>query len=375
TSGNVLMLRNDRTGSAFEMQPGKITRPTTDEWLRKSQEHHQQAGKNGIEERFDARAHHIRERDTKGAAEHQIRHDPQRWNKHARAEKKDGEREPFDTAEISCHFRLRGGIDRLEKSVCENSVINNRATKEPTETWRAVNLSAPFRSSSWPEKYEMLETQQRFGFAITFLLFAKPTQGKTTVVPDDGSRTECDYAPGLLQPPAKIYVITRRVIFRIETPDIFESPPPKRHVTTRNVFGDDIGQQDVTRPAGGSGDTSLDPCFCRRRNIWTTHAREVAAGQRADQIIKPIEVGHTVRIGVSEYFAACGGSAGVARNTQPAIELMNVTHIWEFSRHLRGVIGRSIIHQDNLKLRVIDFAERLEARPQCCAGVVRTNDD
>src|SRR5207244_3204375 len=242
----------------------------------------------------------------------------QRWNKHAHAEKKDGEREPFDTAEISCHFRLRGGIDRLEKSVCENSMINNRATKEPTETRRAVNLPAPFRSSGWPEKYEMLETQQRFRFAVTFLLFAKRAQGKTTMVPDDGSRAECDHAAGLLQTPAKVHVVTRCVIFRIEPPDIFESPPPKRHVTTRNVFGDGVGQQDVTRPTGRSGDTSLDPSFCRRRNIRTTHAPEVAVGECANQIIKPIDVGHTVRIGISEYFAACGGGAGVARNTQPA---------------------------------------------------------
>src|SRR5207248_8697080 len=114
---------------------------------------------------------------------------------------------------------------------------------------------------------------------------------------------------------------------------------------------------------------------CRRRNIWTTHAREVAAGQRADQIVKPIDVGHTVRIGVGEYFPACGGSAGVARSAQPTGGLMNVTNIWEFSGDLRGVVGRSIIHQDNLKLWVIDFTERLEARPQRCAGVIRTNDN
>src|SRR5205085_6753927 len=100
---------------------GKITRPTSDEWLRKSKEHDQQAGKNGIEARLDPRAHHIRESDTKCAAQHQIREDPQGWKKHADAEKKDGEREPFDTAEISRHFRLRGGINGLKESVCENS--------------------------------------------------------------------------------------------------------------------------------------------------------------------------------------------------------------------------------------------------------------
>ena len=61
------------------------------------------------------------------------------------------------------------------------------------------------------------------------------------MMPDDGSRAECDHAAGLLQTPAKIDVVTRLVILRIEPADIFESPPLKRHVTTRNVFGDGVG--------------------------------------------------------------------------------------------------------------------------------------
>src|SRR5260370_12868547 len=98
-------------------------------------------------------------------------------------------------------------------------MINNRPAKEPTKTRRAVNLPAPFRSSGWPEKYEMFEPQERFGFTVIFLLFAKRTQGKTTMVPDDGSRAECDHAAGLLHTPAKIHVISRRVIVRIDAPD------------------------------------------------------------------------------------------------------------------------------------------------------------
>src|SRR5207253_9544946 len=98
--GQLLMLRNDRTGSAFEMQPGKITGPAADEWLRESQEHDQQAGVDGIEARLDARTDHIRERNAERAAQHQIRHDSQRRNKHTRAEEKDGKGEPSDTAEV-----------------------------------------------------------------------------------------------------------------------------------------------------------------------------------------------------------------------------------------------------------------------------------
>src|SRR6476619_4280015 len=103
-------------------------------------------------------------------------------------------------------------------------MINNRAAKEPTETRRAVNLSTPFRRPGWPEENQMFKTQKRFGFTVTFLLFAKRAQGKTTMVPDDGRRAECDHAAALLQTPAKIHVVTRCVTIRIETTDNFESP-------------------------------------------------------------------------------------------------------------------------------------------------------
>src|SRR5947207_13360975 len=106
------------------------------------------------------------------------------------------------------------------------------------------------------------------------------------MVPDDGSGAECDHAAGLLQTPAKIHVITGRVIFRIEPTDIFESPPPKRHLTTRNVFGAGAGQEAVTRPTGRRGDTSLDPRFSATRNLRTTHAREVAVRVRSNEMIK-----------------------------------------------------------------------------------------
>src|SRR5438067_13942573 len=95
SSGKLLMLRNDKTGRAFEMQPREITRPAADQRLRKSEKHHQEPRVNGIEARFDSRAHHIRKSDAEGAAEHQIRDDPQRGKEHADTKKKNRQREPF----------------------------------------------------------------------------------------------------------------------------------------------------------------------------------------------------------------------------------------------------------------------------------------
>src|SRR5205823_13615922 len=133
----------------------------------------------------------------------------------ADAKQKNRQREPFDAAEIPGDIGLRARVDRLEKSVCENSVINYRAIDEPAEAWRAINLSSPLRRSGWSEKNEMFEAQEGFGFPVTFLLFAERTQSETAMVPDNGSRTERDDATTLLQTPAEINVIASGVIFRI----------------------------------------------------------------------------------------------------------------------------------------------------------------
>ena len=50
-------------------------------------------------------------------------------------------------------------------------MVNNRAVQKPTETRRAVDLAAPFRSTGWAEKNQMLEAQKRFRFAVALLLF------------------------------------------------------------------------------------------------------------------------------------------------------------------------------------------------------------
>ena len=163
--------------------------------------------------------------------------------------------------EISGDFRLRRGIDRLEKSFAENAVINYRPIDEPTEARRAVDLSAPFRRAGRAEENQMLETQHRFRFAVTFLLFAKGVERETPMMPDDRGRTEGDVVACLLHAPAKIDVVAGLAIFRIEAADAFESPAIPGHVTTGNMFRDGVGEENVARPARRGGDAGLHPIF------------------------------------------------------------------------------------------------------------------
>src|SRR5438105_2826167 len=156
---------------ALKVQPGEITRKSSHERLSEGQKQNEQTGMNGVELRFDPRPHHVRERNAERAAKHQIRDNAQHRQKNPKTKKKNREREPFDTAQINGHVRLRCGIDRLKKTVAENSMINHRAVDEPTEARRSINLAAPFRCSGRAEEDQMFEAQQRFRFAIAVLLF------------------------------------------------------------------------------------------------------------------------------------------------------------------------------------------------------------
>ena len=218
-------------------------------------------------------------------------------------------------------------------------MINDGTIDEPTESRCAINLTAPFRGPGRAEKNQVLESKKRFGFAVTFLLFQKGAQSEAAMMPDNRGGTESDDATGLLQTPAKINIVARFMIFGIKTADLVEGPAVKRHVTARNVFGLGIGKQDVARSSRRSGHARLNRVLRRRTHVRPANARVLAAQKRADQIIKPIRIGHAVRIGVGKNFALGRGRARIASVTQTEIGLMNVTNGRKFRRNLRGVIG------------------------------------
>src|SRR5438105_12009964 len=159
-SRQLLVARDYRPGSAFEMQPGKITRPAANKWLSESEKHHEQSRCDGVEARLDSGAYHIGKCDAKCAAEHEVGHDAQWREENSQAKEEKGQGEPFNTAKISCDVRLGRWINRLEKAVGENAVIDNGSSNEPTETRSAVDLSTPLGGSGWSEKDQVFESQE-----------------------------------------------------------------------------------------------------------------------------------------------------------------------------------------------------------------------
>ena len=128
----------------------------------------------------------------------------------------------------------------------------------------------------------MLKTQQRFRFAVAILLFQKSPESESAMMPHDCGRAESNDATSLLQSPAKIDIVTGLVVLGIEAANVFKCPPVKRHVTTRNVFGDYVCEQNVAGTARRCCHAGLDPILCRRGHIWSAHSGIITAQQRAD---------------------------------------------------------------------------------------------
>src|SRR5215475_10120825 len=231
----MFVLSNDVCRRALKTQPGEIPGESAHERLHKREDHNHQARVDCVEFWFNLRSHHVRKRDAKSAAHHQVRNDAQPGQKNSETKKKNRQRKPFDAAEVCRDVGLRRRINRLKKSFTENAVINDRAINKPTEPCSAVDLAAPFRCACRAEKDQMLKSEQRFCFAVAILLFQKRAKGKPSIMPDDRGRTERDNPSTLLNSPAEIYVVAGLAIFRIEPTHTFKSPTIERHVTAGNM--------------------------------------------------------------------------------------------------------------------------------------------
>ena len=160
-------------------------------------------------------------------------------------------------------------------------MIDHGPVNEPGKARCSVNLTAPLRCAGWAKEDQMFEAEQRFRFAITILLFQKSPERKPPMVPHDRGGAKSNYAASLLKSPAKIDIITGLMIFDIEAADVFEGPSIERHVTTWDVLGDGVGEQNMAGTAGRCCDTGLDPIPRRRGRIRAAHSRIIATHERA----------------------------------------------------------------------------------------------
>src|SRR5947199_3057027 len=92
--------------------------------------------------------------------------------------------------------------------------------------------------------------QQRFRLSIPDLLLPVRSKVAATMVPDDRRGGIADDLASIPESPTDVDIVTRGPEASVEPPDGFGSAFPERHVASRDVLGDSIGNQDRVRPAG-----------------------------------------------------------------------------------------------------------------------------
>src|SRR5262245_2979511 len=100
----------------------------------------------------------------------------------------------------------------------------------------------------WAELVRMLAFEERFAPTVSNLLSPVRAYRRTTMVPDDGRRTEANAVATREQAPRDIDIISRLREDRIKTADLFESPFAKCHIAARNVLRGPVVQHDVRGP-------------------------------------------------------------------------------------------------------------------------------
>src|SRR5262245_8337689 len=180
--------------------------------------------------RLQLRVNHVGKRHKERPAEHEVRDDSQNRERNRKTENKQGQRHPFDTAQIGGKVRLRSRVNGLKESLAENPMIDDRPIHEPSKTRRTIDLAFPLRGAGRAKENKMPETEERFGFSIPLLLLSESGQREAPVVPDNSRRTKADDLALLLQTPAKIHIIASLAVLRIKSTDFLERPLVKSHV-------------------------------------------------------------------------------------------------------------------------------------------------
>ena len=260
-------------------------------------------------------------------------------------------------------------VERLEKSLPEHAVVDQRTAEEPREPRRAVYLSLPFRGARRAEKDEVLEAQQRLGLAVAFLLFAEGREREAPIVPHNRARRKRDFAARSLQAPAEVHVVARLAIFRVESADRVKRPAPERHIAAGHMLRDKIREEHVARPAGARRDRGLHPVHRGRRNVRPADARVAAAREHGDEVVEPVGIGHAVAVRVRDHFAGRCVGADIARVAEAHVFLHHAHEVRELPLELRAVrlplfhdllrvVLRAVIHEHDFKVGIAHIIER-----------------
>ena len=134
-----------------------------------------------------------------------------------------------------------------------------------------------------------------------------------------------------------------------------------------------VTQQDVGRSPGTGRHRGGNRSRRRRMEVGSPDRRIGRMQEGGDQKIEPVGIRHAVRIGVGHDLAGGRLQAHVSCHGQSPVGLKDVFHQRKFRRDRLGGILGSVVDQNHLEIRIVDFLQRLQAAPEGGRPVVTAN--
>ena len=271
--------------------------------------------------------------------------------------------------------QARGGlVERLVWSKPPGAMID--ASRAPTHIAHPVDSSCPGEMAGGVVFLRPFPLQQRFRPAVSLLLLPVGSNRIAAMMPDQGRRVEAHRPASLLQAPAEVHIIAGDGEPAVESADGLQAGLSNGHVAARNVLRHAVGKEHVRRTSRGAGDTIRDRPVIRWGNVGPPHRGEpdAAPGKKAGgHVRQPVRIGIGVIVYVSDDLSHGGFHPGVAGAAQaPVLGADDAEAVLPGDR--RRPVGRAVVHDDHLVVRIVEPAQAFAAIPDGAGPVVAAND-
>ena len=236
-------------------------------------------------------------------------------------------------------------------------------------------IAAPRDLAHDVEALGIFRIEHRLGVAVTALLSVVSLHRVAAEVPDEGGGREAQLVAGVEHAPANVDVVACGPELRIEAADFRERRFREDHVAAREMLGAILGDQHVAGRARRRGAARFDPSVFMRRVVRAAASVEIVFDDRAHHQRQPVRVDDAVGVGVGDEFAARRMHPDVARDAQALVGLADEAKLGEVHRDVGGAVARAVVDDDHFEIRVVEAAERFQARAHRALGVVSTNHD
>src|SRR5688572_6121726 len=264
------------------------------------------------------------------------------------------------------------GIQPLKRSHAPGPVVDPMPNATHGKL-TSVDASRPFDSSFCGVFFRPLGFQQRLRFSISHLLFQICADRRAAVMPYHGARVKTDLPPPLQQTPANIDIVSGRSELHIKASDSSEFPCSKRAITTGNVLSIAMGNHHMSGAARRICDAFGNRAVLGR-NIGPSYGRVIGVHVGPGQVLKPVRIRPGIVVKIGDDLPTCRVHSGISCGTEALIALANQAYRI-LPGNIRTVVSGSIIHDDDLVIRILQHLQTFKTVPQRARTIVSTDND